>query len=179
MNISKIRQIMIEDNIIFSFSGMISQDVVDFLIQGISKQLENDGNDKTTVRSMFTITIEMLQNIMSYSNSKVIENGTNYSSDGIVVIGFNEEKQKYYVVSSNEINPEDKEKLINKIDLVNSLDSQELRKLLRDKLRSAEDKHDRGAGVGFIEMAKRSTEKLEYRFEEINGKVYFYFKAFI
>lgn len=179
MNVPKIRQIMIEDNIIFSFSGLISQDVIEFLIKGISKQLENDGNDKTTVRSMFTITIEMLQNIMSYSKSKTTENGSNYISDGIVVIGFNDEKQKYYVVSSNEINLEDKEKLTKKIDLVNSLDAQELRKLLRDKLKSAEDSHDRGAGVGFIEIGKRSTEKLEYRFEEINGKTYFYFKAFI
>ncbi len=179
MNISKIRSVMEDEGIVFSFSGMISQSLTEFMIETAASQFENDGHTKTTTKSMFLIAIEQLQNVMSYSKAKQIEDNSVYSSPGVLVVGYDKIKEKYYVNSSNEIVESDKEKISAKIDLINKMDKQEQRKYLREKLRSAVDTHDRGAGVGFIEMAKRSSEKLEYDFEEIDGKLYFHILAYI
>ncbi len=179
MNISKIRKIMNDEGVVFSFSGLISQTLTSFMLETAKTQLEISGENSKMVRSMFHIAIEQLQNVMSYSKEKDINKGNRYTSPGILVIGFNEEKQKYYVNSSNEIFEEDKVILRTKLDLIISLEKDALRKLLREKLRSAEDVHDRGAGVGFIEMAKRSSEKLEYSFEEIDSKHYFHILAYV
>lgn len=118
------------------------------MVETASKQFADDGYDKTMIKSMFLIAIEQLQNVMSYSKQKHIQTGNRYTSPGVLLVGFDDEKQKYYVSSSNE---EDK------IDFINSLDTGEQ----REKLKSAEDTHDRGAG--FIEIAKRSSE---YDFEK-------------
>lgn len=179
MNISKIRQVMDEEGILFSFSGIISQSLTEFMVETASKQFLDSGFDKMLIKNMFLISIEQLQNVMSYSKQKSINSGNKYTSPGVLVVGFEEEKQKYYVTSSNEIEEEDKLKITTKIDFINSLDSQEQRKYLREKLKSAEDTHERGAGVGFIEMAKRSSEKLEYNFENLDDKLYFHIKAYI
>ena len=179
MDISKIRTIMEEEGVVFSFSGMISQSLTSFMLETAKTQLEDTGEDSKMIRSMFLIAIEQLQNIMSYSKEKDIHAGNRYVSPGILVIGFSDKKKKYYVNSSNEIFENDKEVLISKLDHINSLEKDKLRKYLREKLRTAEDKHDRGAGVGFIEMAKRSSEKLEYNFHEINGKHYFHILTYI
>ncbi len=179
MNISKIRTVMAEEGIVFSFSGMISQSLTSFMVETAKKQLEERGEDAKMTRNMFLIAIEQLQNIMSYSKDKDTSHGSKYVSPGVMVIGFDRNKNKYYVLSSNEIIQSDKEKVSSKIDEINSMDKVQLRKLLREKLRSAEDKHDRGAGVGFIEMAKRSSEKLEYNFEEIKDKIYFHILTYI
>ncbi|MDD2698889.1 MAG: SiaB family protein kinase [Arcobacteraceae bacterium] len=179
MNISKIRQLMDDEGIVFSFSGLISQSLTEFMVETASKQFADDGYDKTMIKSMFLIAIEQLQNVMSYSKQKHIQTGNRYTSPGVLLVGFDDEKQKYYVSSSNEIIEEDKIKISTKIDFINSLDTGEQRKYLREKLKSAEDTHDRGAGVGFIEIAKRSSEKLEYDFEELDGKSYFHIKAYI
>jgi len=179
MNISRIRTVMEEEGIIFSFSGMISQLLTEFMIETAAKQFLADGHDKKTTKAMFLIAIEQLQNVMSYSKAKLIKEGNRYTSPGILVVGFDEKKQKYYVNSSNEIKEEDIENISTKIDFINTLDTKEQRKLLREKLKSAEDTHDRGAGVGFIEIAKRSSEKLEYDFERINDKIYFHILAYI
>jgi len=179
VNISKIRKILTEEGIIFSFSGMISQDIISFILETARAQLEKSSQDSKATRSIFTIAIEQLQNILSYSKEKSIETTKGYTSPGVSIIGFHIKKKKYYVSSSNEINEEDKIKISGKIDYINSLDKQEQRKLLREKLKSAEDKHERGAGVGFIEMAKRSSEKIEYNFEEIDGKLYFHILAYV
>ena len=179
MNISKIRKVMAEEGIVFSFSGMISQSLTSFMVETVKAQVEDSGEDSKMIRSMFLIAIEQLQNIMSYSKNKDIRDGFKYTSPGVLVVGFNEEKQKYYINSSNEIIDEDKVKLSKNIDHINSLGKDEQRKYLREKLRSAEDKHERGAGVGFIEMAKRSSENLEYDFETVDGKLYFHILVYI
>jgi len=179
MNISKIRTIMAEEGVVFSFSGMISQSLTAFMLETAKTQLEDSGEDSKMIRSMFHIAIEQLQNIMSYSKERDINDENKYTSPGVLVIGFSEKYNKYYVTSSNQIFEEDKEKLMNKIDEINSMEKDALRKFLREKLRSAEDKHDRGAGVGFIEMAKRSSEKLKYNFENIDGKYYFHILAYV
>jgi len=100
MNISKIRKIMAEEGIIFSFSGMISQSLTSFMVETVRIQIEDRGEDAKMTRSMFLIAIEQLQNIMSYSKEKNIQDGCKYTSPGVMVIGFNKEKQKYYVNSS-------------------------------------------------------------------------------
>ena len=179
MNISKIRNVMAEEGIVFSFSGMISQSLTSFMVETAKVQLEEQGEDGKLIRNMFLIAIEQLQNIMSYSKDKDTTNGSKYVSPGVMVIGIDKLKNKYYVNSSNQIIESDREKVSAKIDHINSLEKNKLRKYLREKLRSADDKHDRGAGVGFIEMAKRSSEKLEYDFEKIEGKLYFHIKAYI
>ena len=170
---------MVEEGIVFSFSGMISQSLTSFMLETAKFQLEEAGEDSKMIRNLFMIAVEQLQNIMSYSKEKHIKTGNRYTSPGVSAIGFSDKKEKYYVSSSNEISEEDKIRVSKKIDHINSLDTQEQRKFLREKLRSAEDKHDRGAGVGFIEMAKRSSEKLEYSFEKIDGKLYFHILAYV
>lgn len=179
MNISKIRKIMAEEGIVFSFSGMISQQLTSFMVETAKSQLEDMGENAKMTRNMFLIAIEQLQNIMSYSKEKDIQNGNKYISPGVLVIGFDETKDKFYITSSNEVVAEDQERVSEKIDAINAMPKENLRKYLREKLRSAEDLHQRGAGVGFIEMAKRSSEKLKYDFEMVDGKLYFHILTYI
>ena len=170
---------MVEEGIVFSFSGLISQSLTSFMIESVKEQFEEQGEDRKMIRNMFHIAIEQLQNIMNYSRNKDIINKNCYISPGILVIGFCSDKKKYYVTSSNEIYEEDKNKLSEKLDLINSYEKDALRKLAREKLRSAEDQHERGAGIGFIEMAKKSSEKLEYDFESVDEKLYFHILTYI
>lgn len=179
MNISKIRTIMQEEGIVFSFSGMISQSLTSFMVETAKNQLQEQGEDAKVTRTIFAIAIEQLQNIMSYSKNRDTSNRSKYISPGVILIGVDIDKDKYYVSSSNEIDEEDKIRITQKMEFINSFEKSELRKVLREKLRSAEDKHERGAGVGFIEMAKRSSEKLEYDFEFVGDKLYFHIKTYI
>jgi len=178
MNISQIRKVMADEGIVFSFTGKISQSMISFMVEAVKVELENMGEDSKMTRNMFLIAIEQLQNIMSYAKDKH-KDGKKYTSQGVMLVGFDKEKKKYYVNCSNEIEEKDKEKITTKIDYINSLEKDQLRKYLREKLRSADDKHDRGAGVGFIEMAKRSSERLEYNYEKIDEKLYFHILTYI
>jgi len=93
MDITRVRQIMAEEGIVFSFSGLISQSMTEFMIETASKQFQEEGYDKTMTKSIFLIAIEQLQNIMNYSKQKIIKADNKYTSPGILVVGFDEEKK--------------------------------------------------------------------------------------
>jgi|GEM_PF-1180902 len=179
MKTPKLRALIHEEGIIFSFSGLISQSLTSFMNEAVKEQLEELVEDRNTQKAIFLIIAEQLQNIMSYSSNKQVGAGQKNVSPGSLLLAYDKEKAKYYVSSSNEIIEEDKEKISQRIDLVNSMEKSELRKFLREQLRTGENKHDRGAGVGFVEMAKRSSEELIYNFEQIDGKLYFHILTYI
>ncbi len=179
MNILKIREIMTDEGIIFSFAGLVSQDILIGIVKTIKSELLSSGAKPNTVDAVFIIAIEQMQNIMSYASNKKIMENKKYSSSGICVIGFDKSKDKYFVASSNQINEKDKEKVLTKIQKINRLTKQEQRKYLRELLRSGSDSHERGAGVGFIEMAKRSTEPLHCDFKSLDNIEYVEIKVYI
>jgi hypothetical protein len=179
MNIIPIIETMNQEGILFSFSGIISQSLTSFMVETAKEQLESKISDSKLLRTIFVIAIEQLQNIMSYSKDKQQESHNKYSSPGIMVVGFDTKKEKYFISSANEIFENDQEILSTKIDFLNTLEKPALRKHLREKLRSADDMHDRGAGVGFIEMAKLSSEKIEYSFHKYHDKLHFSITTYI
>jgi hypothetical protein len=74
---------------------------------------------------------------------------------------------------SNEIIPSLKEQLIQ----LNKLTSQELKEVYRRTLSEGQFSEKGGAGLGLIEMARRSKNKLDFSFKEIDDKnCYFYFR---
>lgn len=179
MNIEKIREIMQKNGIIFSFSGIVSQSILVGIVETVKNELKSHGTDDNIVNSIFLIVIEQMQNIMSYASDKKELSKNRFASAGITVIGYDNEKEKYFVASSNKIFESDKEKVSAKIDKLNSMDSKEQRKYLRELLRSGEQTHDRGAGVGFVEMAKRSSEPIMYKFTTLNDNEYFEIKVYV
>ena len=90
MNVSKIRKVLSEEGIVFSFTGMISQSLTSFMVETAKAELEEMGEDSKMTRNMFLIAVEQLQNIMSYSKEKQVINGSKYTSPGVLVIGYNE-----------------------------------------------------------------------------------------
>ncbi len=179
MNIIELRKVMDDNGAIFSFSGIISQDLLVSIVNTVKKELQKVGTENKIVNAIFIIAIEQMQNLMSYAKDRNEYEKNKYSSDGICVIGFDKDKQKYFVASSNRIVPEDSVIIKTKIDTINELSYEEQRKLLRELLRSGEAAHDRGAGIGFIEMAKRGTEPLEYKFVKFKDEDYFELKVYI
>ncbi|MEA3384716.1 MAG: SiaB family protein kinase [Campylobacterota bacterium] len=179
MDISLLRKVMDDNGIIFSFSGTISQELLMSIVETIKKELENVGTQNKIKDSIFIVAIEQMQNIMSYAKDKQEYENNKYSSSGIFVVGFDNVKAKFFVASSNKVKHEDKIKVQTKLDKINSLDTKEQRKFLRELLRSGDLTHSRGAGVGFVEMAKRSSEPLEYNFLEFNDDDYFELKVYI
>jgi hypothetical protein len=64
----------------------------------------------------------------------------------------------------------DNQKVIIKLDQL----TDELKALYKELRKSGENSHERGGGLGFLEIQRKSTMPLKYRFEKIDEKYQFF-----
>ena len=108
---------------------------------------------------------------MNYSKSK--NDSLKYESKGLVIVGQEGDEKHYYIISRNLIDAEDKIKVEQRLKTIEGLDKEGLRKLYRERRKAGKEKHDRGAGIGFIEIARRC-DKIEHHFDPYGDNQYFF-----
>ncbi|PHR53390.1 MAG: hypothetical protein COA44_15310 [Arcobacter sp.] len=177
MNINELDAELKGDGIVFlAYDGFLTQ----ALIVAMTEALENEsgtGNiGMTTSTNILTIFIELCQNMMNYSKYKK-DLHMQDDSRGMILVG-HDKKGQYYVLSRNLVDENDKKIITKKLEKIVSLDTDELRKYYRKMRKEGCDAHKKGAGIGFIEIA-RKCEKMIYSFEKVEDTYSFTIKAIL
>lgn len=174
MNVDNIQDLVEKDGIIFlSYGGFLTQTLIAGMTEALEKEAEYHDLNIGVSSNIFTIFIELSQNVMNYSKSKNMD-CKEVKSEGLIVVGKDEEGN-YFIHSQNIIALEDKDKIEPKLEEILTMSRDEVKKKYRELRRSGRDTHGKGGGIGFYEIAKRSTE-IKYEFKKINeGKYYFHF----
>jgi hypothetical protein len=145
------------------------------MTEALEMESESSSLSMKLAGNIFTIFIELAQNMMNYSK-KVTADG--FDPKGMIVVGKNKEGY-YYVLSQNIIDENDKNKIEPKLKEIACASKDEIKKLYRAARKSGKDTHSRGGGIGFYEIAKRC-EEVKYEFEHIvDDKYYFKFQAIV
>ena len=175
-NIKTLEEILEKDGIIFlTYGGTLTQSLIVAMTEALEKETEEADLSIGLASKIFTIFIELAQNMMHYSKKM---NKDGFDSKGLIVVGKNKEGQ-YYVFGQNIVDDTDRENIEPKIKTILSSSKDEIKKMYRDARKSGKDTHTKGGGIGFYEIAKKS-EKIEYSFIDLeNGKYYFQFKAIV
>ncbi|MDJ0840839.1 MAG: SiaB family protein kinase [Acidobacteriota bacterium] len=140
--------------ILMFYKGAVSQETMVDLGSFLRSSL--CGSKK--IRNIFSVFIEMSHNIRHHS----LERDQNQVGVGLFMI---QQTPEFYTLSSG--NPVPKERVAEireKLEHLRSLDKEGLRKLYKERRRSGEDRTTKGAGLGLIEMAKKSDHPLDFEF---------------
>ncbi|MCL1866691.1 MAG: SiaB family protein kinase [Oscillospiraceae bacterium] len=161
------------------YNGPMRDDGVKSFAATMKQQLESDIIGSAG-KAVFSVFIEQMTNILMYSAEKVTTRDSEEESPkGITIFG--EKDGKYFIQTGNAMKNESIEYLKGKIDHLNSLDKEGLRKYHREKLKvdfGAENPESKGAGLGLIEMARRSSAPIKYSFEPY-GEGLSYFSLYV
>jgi hypothetical protein len=178
MDTKKLEGILEEDGIVFlTYGGFITQSLIAGMTEALEKESEQNELSQRVANNIFTIFIELSQNMMNYSKSKK-EEDKNFDPKGLIVVGKNNEDD-YYILSQNILDKTDRAKILPKLQDITTLDQEGIKLKYRELRKSGRDQHGKGAGIGFYEIAKRCQE-VEFEFTPINEeKFYFKFKAII
>lgn len=174
MNIQVIQDIVEEDGIIFlTYGGFLSQSLISSMMEALENEAKERDLGLGVASNIFTIFIELTQNMMNYSKSKSL-NCEELNPQGLIVVTKDLE-ENYSIHSQNIIGKKDKDKIEPKLEEIARLNRDEVKKKYRELRRSGKDTHGKGGGIGFYEIAKRSDE-IKYSFKKINDdKFYFHF----
>ena len=162
---------MLKKNLILIYEGEFTQDITKSVLAMAERNMDSYGEGSGTKRKVFNIMVECLQNICKhadYIEGKVDDE----SSNAIFMIG--KQETEYFILSGNAMLSDKVESVSQKLEQINSLDKDGLKQLYKDIIKNGSLSEKGGAGLGFIDMARKSGQKLRYDFEPINDELTFF-----
>ncbi|MCQ2959039.1 MAG: SiaB family protein kinase [Bacteroidales bacterium] len=165
------------EDLVYIYRGVFSQVITDSIIALTENNLDSVGESSKLKKRVFSIMVECLQNITRHQFIDGRENVTADQSGLFVVC--NKDKA-YQMTSGNVVNNDAIPHLKKLLDKVNSLDKDALKDYYKQVLEDGSISSKGGAGLGLIEMARKSGNKLFYTFEELDEEIsYFYMNTSI
>lgn len=161
-----IRRQMLNHNILMTYKGDFSQNSILPILKMIEDNHFTKESELRLQKRIFIVLVEMLQNISKHA----VEELTN---QGIFLIGIDKE-DKYFISTGNLIKKHNVEQLESHLNQVNNLDQSQLNLLYRQTLRNGKLSDSGGAGLGIIDMARESSNKLEFKFVDCSADLSFF-----
>ena len=176
-NFNEFNKMLNDNKISVLYSGPIWAGGIDGLAELLQQRLDFEAVPFSSSQSLFSVFIEQMNNMLMHSAEKELYEkfDGNYInvSKGTFVMGIHD--KTYFLQTRNVIKDSSIEIIKERIDYLNTLDKIELRRYHKEKVKTENDNPEsKGAGLGFIEIARRISSKIEYEFESLNeGLSYF------
>lgn len=169
-----------EQGIIFSYSGYVSEGILAGLGEAIRQKMVIDETDITTTNKVFSIFVEQVQNIIRYSAEKITAGHPAGRALAFGVITIGRDDGRFFVVGGNLVLLEDLPRLRQRLEQIRDMDRDALKSFYKEKLREGPDDGSRGASIGLIEIARRSSRPILFDFLETDDShAFFCLKAYI
>ncbi|MDX2471440.1 MAG: SiaB family protein kinase [SAR324 cluster bacterium] len=160
MDLQELNSQLKDKGVIFVHSGYVSHEILSLIIEALEKKTDDMTIAGKPAQKVFTIIIEMMQNVLNYKAEK----GTQGPIDAILVVGYIVKTNTLYIKCGNMIDSVDQEFIEKKIKSICHLEKDELRKKYRELRKSGEGQHSRGAGLGFLEIQRNASEPIQCKF---------------
>ena len=156
-----------EKNITLVYSGPLWSEGIGGIAGTLKKRLEFDKISIQTSQEVFSVFVEQMNNMLMYSAEKedfsVSDNTADKSPKGTFILG--KENNTFFIQTGNIMKNDSIALVKNRIDYLNTLDKEALRKFYKEQMHLVDNNPEsKGAGLGFIEIARRISSKINYSF---------------
>lgn len=159
------------------YEGEIDHNIVKAFASLTEIKMNTIEEEASIKRKVFNVMIECLQNISKHSddytkNIEITEKGRKFHGNGVFIVGkFN---NIYNIVTGNKIEESKIEWLKNLIEETRHMSMDELREFHKKSLKGGVLSSKSGAGLGIIEIVRKSGGKIEYDFVKTEENDYFF-----
>ena len=175
------RDYLQERGIIFCYSGYMTEEVLTGIGNAIKKKLELEDTDRRTAKGLFSVFVEQVQNVIRYSAEGEPKDQPDASIElryGVLTVG--KVDGRYFVSCGNLVRQGDVHRLHTSLHHIKNLDKDGLKALYKETLKGETPEGSKGAGVGFIDIARRAENGFDYDFAPVDDDFsYFCLKAYM
>lgn len=169
--VSKFHQTIRDQNIILVYEGEITQTITKAFTSMTEANIDDEVDSLKTKKRVYHVMVECLQNVSKHADDE--ETGESIiPGRGIFMISNNEEE--YTVTTGNVISNEKVVIIKSMLDKFNSLDAVEIKAEYKKMIKESRLSEKAGAGLGFIDIVKKTGNKIDYFFDKINNKTSFF-----
>jgi hypothetical protein len=162
---------MERDNVLLSFKGSISAELLSAIYQVVETKLIDLGEDPRKKKKVYHVLVELLQNI--YHHMDEMLEAQSGQRDAMFMISRSDDGL-YHIFTGNFILKEKCGILSERIEKINSMTPEELRAHHVGSLGTTELSDKGGAGLGIIDIARKSGNRLDYSFHDVSDKYSFF-----
>jgi hypothetical protein len=154
------------------YQGEFTREITKSVLHMTEENLDSLGEESVVKRKVFNVVVECLQNICKHADFSTPE------EERRAVFMIDKDEESYVISFGNLISNNNIEMLQEKLDRINELDKDGLKVLYKDVITQPGWSDKGGAGLGFIDIARKSGQKLEFDFQKVNNdSSYFLFRT--
>jgi hypothetical protein len=152
--------------VMIAYKGEVTSALVQALLNNVEPRLKSIESNVRIRKKVYNILVECLQNIIHHQEFKRPFS----SNDQVTLLLVTQESYGYCLRAGNMIANENIQKLKQWLDMVNTFPTSELRELYKIILNDGRFSEKGTAGLGFVDIARKSGQKLQYAFQELNDR---------
>ncbi|HTD29733.1 MAG TPA: SiaB family protein kinase [Xanthomonadaceae bacterium] len=182
MNYSEYREfldVVAQRSVVFYYYGYFSQTIVSAMAETIKLSIKQTDATPSARRKLFSCFVEMAQNIIHYSAETLTPAAQNDAEvrQGSVCIG--QAGDRFYLLCSNRVAVGNVGPLRATLEPLKSMTLEEIKQAYQNTLRTEQPEGSKGAGLGFLTVARDASEPLEFDFAplENHDDMMFYLKV--
>ena len=160
----KFHESMVENKITLVYEGEINQEITNVFSEMAEAGMEETEHE-TTKKRVYHVMVECLQNICKHADEKEFTDDIGRGK-GILLVG--NDNDQYSITTGNTISNENIDGLAEMLDRINAMSPDEIKKTYKQMIREARLSDKGGAGLGFIDMVKKTGNPIEYMVHPID-----------
>ena len=173
MDILRKNKNIYDTNIILMYKGDVTFDLVTSIIETLEGRIGELETDRIIKKKFYGTATECIQNLYHHMD-EVSDEGNQISTydskSGLLLVT---SREKYFNIMTGNFIPNEKiAEIKSKLDKINTLEKDDLKKLYKEILYTGEFSNKGTAGLGFGEIARKTGQKLSYEFQNINDEFY-------
>ena len=162
---------MREYEISLVYEGEITQPIIKAFLSLTETKMMQQEEPGAVQRKVFHVMVECLQNVSKYSESSVEQNYL-YAGMGVFIV--TRSAKEYCITTGNAVETNKINELKNTLDYINSMDKDALNEMYKKQIKEGQLHEKGGAGLGFIDIKRKTGNNLSYEFMPIDDDFTFY-----
>lgn len=166
-------QTLEQEKVILSFNGVVTSDFLTAVLDIMETKMSHLEESPKTKKKVFNVLVECLQNLYHHIDEGCdVQRELRRSKSALVMVV--REKDNFLIQTGNYIDKKSVDELDKRLKKINSLDKENLREYYREVLENGSVSEKGTAGLGMIDIARKSGNKLEYEFLDIDKDFSFF-----
>jgi hypothetical protein len=175
-DIYELYQTMERENILLSFKGVVTSDLLTSVLSIMESKMDYMEESPKTKKKVFNVLVECLQNLYHH-----IDDGTELTERNLerieaksALFMIAKKDDKFVISTGNYVDTESAADLEQRLKFINGMDRDELKSYYQEVLNNGSLSDKGTAGLGMIDIARKSGNKLEYQFLPVNDTSCFF-----
>lgn len=150
---------LVTNGISLVYLGEFSHQITKMFTSMAEDDMDKNQEELSVKRKVYHVMVETLQNMNKHSD-EIAEQGS--IGKGLFMIG--KKDDTYYVITSNKVSREKQPVLEDMLERINAASKAELKEMYRKQIKEGKLSNKGGAGLGLIDIARKTTGKHDYHF---------------